>query len=48
MLTAGFWMLGTSYRMLGADYFMPGSGFQMLDAKMAREKSNQAVFFIFR
>jgi hypothetical protein len=34
MPTAGFWVLGASYRMLGSDNLVLGAGFQMLDAKM--------------
>jgi len=47
MLTAGFWILGASNRMLGADYPMLRAGFQMLDAKRTGEKSKQVLFFTF-
>lgn len=33
MLTAGFGMLGASYRMLEADFVLLGAGIEMLDAK---------------
>ena len=44
MLTADFWMLGTSYRMLGAGYFMLGTGFGVLGAKTTGKKPNQELF----
>jgi hypothetical protein len=47
MLAAGFEMLGANYWMLGADNFMLGAGFDMLDAKMNGEKSDQELFLIF-
>ena len=47
MLAADFGMLGANHWMLGADNFMLGAGFDMLDAKMNGEKSDQELFSLF-
>jgi len=47
MLAADFGMLGANHWMLGADNFMLGAGFDMLDAKVNGEKSDQELFSLF-